>query len=337
MSSLVRAFRSKTIGVDLTGLEVVKLSPLGVDFLDPNVSKYYTSDEIRAKLGEKPLNQPLPGEQAPAQAVNENLKRLSGREWMNIKRLVREVSNGKTTRETAAMMLKNGYALSDEDINILFSTPQQMARFIKNIPAIELFEAYAIDDNDKDEFVSEEFCFNQSGARLAFLNQNFKMGEPSREIQNSILDILKGNPFTPVPVIAKQLGIEADYVEITIDALKKNKLIAEGEKGSLVPTDKGINKNVPPVEVETYTVYKYVTRPDVPAAKTSRPFCKKLLEMSESGKVWTREALDILTNDIGEDAWVYRGGFYTNPNTGETEPFCRHVWKAITKRRVKNA
>jgi hypothetical protein len=62
-----------------------------------------------------------------------------------------------------------------------------------------------------------------------------------------------------------------------------------------------------------------------------------MLAASREGKVWTREALDSLTNTLGDDAWSYRGGFYTNPLTGEITPFCRHVWKSIRKTRRKNA
>ena len=43
-----------------------------------------------------------------------------------------------------------------------------------------------------------------------------------------------------------------------------------------------------------------------------------------------------MTNDLGTNVWDYRGGYYNNPVTKETEPDCRHVWNAITKRRLKN-
>ena len=57
--------------------------------------------------------------------------------------------------------------------------------------------------------------------------------------------------------------------------------------------------------------------------------------MSSSGKRWTKDAIDNISNSSGEDAWTYRGGFYTNPNTQETTPYCRHCWKSITKVRKK--
>jgi len=39
-----------------------------------------------------------------------------------------------------------------------------------------------------------------------------------------------------------------------------------------------------------------------------------------------------LSNGMPEvdNIWDYRGGFYTHPDTNNTDPFCRHYWKAIT-------
>jgi hypothetical protein len=82
-------------------------------------------------------------------------------------------------------------------------------------------------------------------------------------------------------------------------------------------------------------VYKYATRDDVPDAKNTRPFCSRLLQLSRDGKRWTREAIEKISNEIGENAWSYRGGWYTNPKTGETTTHCRHVWKAVTKSRTR--
>ena len=319
------------VGVNLSNLEVQRLSPLGVDITNPSISKYFTEDEIREKLGYKPKEGSASTVNAPAQ-TNESLRGLTGKEWMHIKRLIREVHNKKTSRAAAALMIRSAYGLNDEDINTLFTQEGfKIVEFneqnkIKDI--IQLFEAASIQESEGDTFIKEGYVHSQSEA------MTFK-GEPTRNDLNSILDILKGNPLVKPELIAKQLGIEADYVIKSIDLLVEKGLVERGQ-GTLTPTEKGINKDIPPVEVEVYTVYKYATRPDVPKAKSSRPFCEKLLQLSSEGKVWTREALESLTNELGEDAWAYRGGFYTNPNTGETEPYCRHIWKSITRSRVKN-
>jgi len=37
-----------------------------------------------------------------------------------------------------------------------------------------------------------------------------------------------------------------------------------------------------------------------------------------------------MSNEFDMNAWDFRGGYYTNPNTKETTPWCRHIWKAQT-------
>jgi len=96
-------------------------------------------------------------------------------------------------------------------------------------------------------------------------------------------------------------------------------------------------KTEPIVSDEIYTVYKYAVNPDKPSLKaggSSRPYCKKMMELSKT-KSWTFEKLDNMENDLGTNVWDYRGGYYTNPITGEIDPDCRHMFNAITKRRKK--
>jgi hypothetical protein len=70
--------------------------------------------------------------------------------------------------------------------------------------------------------------------------------------------------------------------------------------------------------------YTYKTRTDVPAVKTeSREFCKKLLELNRS---FTRDDINSISTRVDRNVWTYRGGWYSNPDTGATTPWCRHEW-----------
>lgn len=275
----------------------------------------------------------------PEQQINEHIKKLSGRDWQHIKRLIKEVGNKKTTREAAAMMIKRAYGMTDDDINILFATPQaSFSKFDKLVDmteyALQLFEAAAIDE-DEDEILSEEFVSFKNGTE-AFNHEFLVKQKFDDSLQGKILEILKGAPTTSVNQIAKQLGTTPEVVQSYIDKLIVLGLVTAAVGGVLSVSEKGLNTKTPTVETEIYTVYKYVTRPDVPSVETtSRPFCKKMLALSRGGKVWKRETIDDMTNAFGKDPWTYRGGFYTNPDTGETTPYCRHIWKSITKARKK--
>jgi hypothetical protein len=58
-------------------------------------------------------------------SVNENIKKLSGREYGNMMRIIREHNKGKLTRQAASQMLKSGYGLSDDDITIYLGEEEE--------------------------------------------------------------------------------------------------------------------------------------------------------------------------------------------------------------------
>jgi hypothetical protein len=322
------------VGVDLDNVYFEQTTPVGLDLpSDPNILMLFNDATKKAyfakKYGIELIDDVLSDGTAPVNpvtVVNENLKKLSGRDWQSIKRMIREVQNGKTTREAAAMILRNAYALTDQDLNVLFNTPQsQFSKFEihQEDRAIALFEKFAIDDSE-DEIVSEKF--------IDFHSHNFAT---DKENSDYILEALKGNPLATPESLAKQLGLSTEEVVVLITAMVATGLLLNTGT-AYEPTQKAINKEIEPIEVETYTVYAYVTRPDVPEVETtSRKFCKRLLAMTRNGKRWTKEAIDNMENELGESAWTYRGGFYTNPNTQETTLYCRHTWKGITKSRKK--
>ncbi len=78
----------------------------------------------------------------------------------------------------------------------------------------------------------------------------------------------------------------------------------------------------------TYDVrYRYQEIPGIPPVKTeSREFCRKLIQLN---RLYTRDEIDIISERIDRDVWRYRGGWYTNPDTGKTTPYCRHEWSQL--------
>jgi len=76
------------------------------------------------------------------------------------------------------------------------------------------------------------------------------------------------------------------------------------------------------------TVYSYEVKPSYGAdiIPTTRPFCKKMVELSRT-RFWTIEDINRISQQFSMDVWRYRGGWYNNPDTGKNEPSCRHYWK----------
>ena len=88
------------------------------------------------------------------------------------------------------------------------------------------------------------------------------------------------------------------------------------------------------ITVKTY--FRYGVKPNVPGAKSgSRPFCSNM--MTTTNKLYTLEEIQSLPTshltDMGlpGDVFIYKGGFYNNPNTGVTTPDCRHTFYAEVK------
>ena len=140
-----------------------------------------------------------------------------------------------------------------------------------------------------------------------------------KDFDKNVLSLL--NNGEDAASIAKALKSDIKTVAISINQLSTWELYT---KGSI--TDFG-DKLISDLEIETTEFevrYTYKTRTDVPAVKTeSREFCKKLLELNRS---FTRDDINSISTRVDRNVWTYRGGWYSNPDTGATTPWCRHEW-----------
>jgi len=77
--------------------------------------------------------------------------------------------------------------------------------------------------------------------------------------------------------------------------------------------------------------YSYELRKDAPSLKgQSRDFCRTLINLD---RLYTRLEIEGRTNDLGTNLWLYKGGWYNNPNKDAPTPQCRHIWKQNIVRR----
>ena len=121
-------------------------------------------------------------------------------------------------------------------------------------------------------------------------------------------------------------GEDDKYIEKLISiAQDEQELFDEGwvvDKVHIVGQNEFISTspNAPSEEDEKeYNVrYKYILNPNIsqsPIIKTTRDFCKTLINRNY---VWRIEDMEATTNDFGDSAMVWRGGYN-----------CRHVWARI--------
>ena len=107
----------------------------------------------------------------------------------------------------------------------------------------------------------------------------------------------------------------------SINKLSNLEIIVKGEVTEL---GKSLLKEVETPADRFQVVYTYQERPGVPPVQTtSRDFCLRLLGLS---RLYTRQDIETIGSRVNRDVWRYRGGWYNNPKTGATTPYCRHIW-----------
>lgn len=304
-----------------------------------------TQDERRKLKGYEPLIAPkldANGVALPVQAneVNDSLKGLSANENRDMQRVVRDFIGKKNgMNEHLAIARLTSYGLSvDEAKKILGINTEPNIKLSSQVDKVLMaLEACAEDDNDDEVILVEAAHIHNSNDALKYERQIMKFADAlivSVEVLDSaVLNAIKANPSVDIDMLVKELNYDYTKIEESIARLNKNNLL-----NGLLVTDKGFQTPTKPIiSKEVYTVYKYAVNDEKPSLKSgssSRDFCKKLMALSKT-KSWTFERLDEMENDLGTNVWDYRGGYYTNPNTGVIDPDCRHIWVAITKTRNK--
>lgn len=117
--------------------------------------------------------------------------------------------------------------------------------------------------------------------------------------------------------INKDLGLDISTTDL------KDKIASLKDAGIIKP-----NKDTEP-DTKVQTMYRYDVRPGLgdPIIENTRPFCAKLIKNS---RLYTREEIQKMSSIFGYDIFTYGGGFFTDPDSGETTPFCRHQFKQVT-------
>jgi hypothetical protein len=121
--------------------------------------------------------------------------------------------------------------------------------------------------------------------------------------------------------IAKALNTNIEEIAKSMSRLMKWDILVKGEV-----TDLGKQLvSEEQIPIERFEVrYGYRTRLDVPAAKSgSRQFCERLMSLN---RLYSRDEINTISSRVDRDVWRYRGGWYTNPDTGASTPWCRHEW-----------
>jgi len=331
------------------GMELIPVEPITERLSEQALLTIMTPEELREKAGLPVLEKqpadvvgpnPQPDEvpQTPAQLSNDNIKKLSGREYQNLMRIVRHYAQEKITLEMARTMLSAGFGLTAEEVNTLLGVQEQA--FSEPMWGEEDDEDYGWGDEEfkvlevvaskfgssSDEYVvmhSKPMRFDtdlDDQVRQAFA----ELGEEEKELDEKIEKYRKKNRDASVEEMAKEFGVSKAKVAkrvaylINKDRYPIARTVDQISKEGAKPTDE------PVLEVR----YKYAWAAGFSNKdkRTSREFCKVMLDLADQGKVYTRADIDGISNIMGYSVWNRRGGWY-HTASGVNRPQCRHIWE----------
>jgi len=170
------------------------------------------------------------------------------------------------------------------------------------------YSAKVGNETNVQEFERE--CFDTIGTLIA------RLSDYDKNVLSLIKDKQDGSS------IAQATETKIQDVAESLERLRKSGLLTKYNRVTELGSDV-LNKSEIPID-EFEVFYSYEVRPDVPAAKQSREFCKFLIDRD---MLYTRQEIETISQRVDRDVWRYRGGFYSNPKTGDTTPWCRHFWQ----------
>ena len=286
--------------------------PLGFEFSEQIIAANMTQDEIREKLG-------LPA-----------LIDLSAKQDIvnSIKSLPQDIA-AKVIENMSAEELRSLVGL-----DALIQPVQQRKQFSEQDDeiALSIFAEFGEDASQFQVIKSRKVQFSDDFQPLA--HEEFATIDILiTEAQSGIMALIQKDPLISVDGLSKALKLDQQVIVASLASLENNGFITRNEitKNNAVVisrevTDAGKAQRGAVKPLANISVkYKYEVSPNLGAEviDTTRDFCRGLIKMN---KVYSRAEIEQVSQRLGYSVWQRRGGFYHNPRTGVTTPYCRHRW-----------
>ena len=333
-----------TLMGDATGYEIIPVEPLGYGLRDELLldvmpreyfldklgvdQKYYTLPSVRS-TGALPIIDNTTDISGNTLApVNENLAGMSGRKFQQLERIVSKYKSGKITRLAAAMMLKNSFGISDDEVGLFLDDNSSDAQFaMEDEIDFALLEQFA-------QFGEDKNSFEELSRKDAIQSEYFADVQELSQLESNILNLIKKDKRITTEVLASTLKVEKAVIAKALSSMEDGGIftvsnVKQGEDIIVERTATNIKIEAPkPTTTEILLRYSY----DGPQDDKNRPFCAKLMELN---RLYSRSDIETISERLGYSVWDRRGGWFTQPD-GTHRPFCRHQWFALTVVRKNN-
>ena len=255
---------------------------------------------------------------------------LNGAQIASLIDVVAKIKEGLLTSESALSIVLASFPTIDEvqarRIVGMNSAPQQLSscKFEHQDDEIGYFAQYGDPAHEYDVIATFPIAWDTPSVDV-FSKQDqlfATIGEISAELNDFDKNVLKligdGEDSNG---IAKALNTNIEDIAKSMAKLMRWEVITKGEVTDL---GKSLVREVD-IPIERFEVrYGYRTRLDVPPAKSgSRQFCERLMLLN---RLYTKDEINTISGRVDRDVWRYRGGWYTNPDTQVSTPWCRHEW-----------
>jgi DNA-binding transcriptional regulator YhcF (GntR family) len=317
------------------------LSPL----VATKVLESMSPDEIRQLAGLPPQNavattnpsvNALPNsvsDISTPMSSNDSLKNLTGRQYQNVMRIVRQFTQNKINKAQATLLLKSGYGLNDQEVNMFLGIEDNESQMFSDEEKNRVLQAFADCGTDIDKY---EVIHSES------IKEDFA-DDKINQIEASVLEILKKNKNEVPQSIAEALKVDVKVVNRVLKSLAEEGIISIKTKSVGEDTIEQIKIEKPlselkiskPIKNVYFIAYTYEWR-DIVKTKdripsTSRPFCQTLMGMSASkdkpkGKTWSMQDIQSISIRMGYSVLDRAGGWWYH--NGKADEQCRHEWVA---------
>jgi len=314
-------------------IKLQDIEPVGLEFTEATLLEIAPLDWLREKLGIDATQYPGPpakaGTGTPAgpgagpgeeSMVNSTLTNLTGKQHQQLARIVRKYGQGKLTKEQALLELKNGFGFTEEDAKTYlginddaFNADDEYTEEAVAFMFTEIGEA-------REDFDIVEFATYEEGD--AAMQLVFAAGEKLTDLQAKILAVIKKDSKATNEAIATSLDVPVEQIDAAVKALVKAKNLEVAEDGTRKVLVAKPTKALPEVLVR-YSYEKRTIAEGADVIATTRPFCKKLIELN---RFYTREEIQKISERLGYSVFKRAGGFWKRPD-GVTDFKCRHEWR----------
>lgn len=299
-----------------TGLKITPVEPISFELSENTLLQIAPKEWLLEKAGIDPAKYPSTQTTTPVAATNETLANLSGRQQQGLLRIVRLFTQGKLSKQQAALQLK-AFGLSDDDVNMYLgldddpNTDDQ--KFSSQDEDEILLAAFAACGESKEDY---------HVVRSAVAHK-FEVNVMANDA--AVLDLIRKDKRITPEVIASTLKIAQDDVRNIIKTMEREGVLSS--KATRIGQDVIIERSLTtplkeltdkkPRTLEYKVMYSYEGVRD----SRNRAFCARLLELN---RFYSRAEIETMSRRLGYSVWDRRGGFW---NDGETiQKHCRHHW-----------